>query len=147
MPFSFVFCCVSEMDVAILYWQTRLMTLTLHTILSTRSSTPVFKAAPASEEGVRTAKNVLMSWQYAKASKPFGGMSETLGLLAASNAGGHEWSVGGLMSDKLRIWIRRSISGSFFSWIFGEIASDMNAAAGMLTGGPLFDNICSLFQV
>ena len=145
VPFSFMFRGVSEMDVAILYWQTRLMILRLHAILKQRENNNN-APAPASKEELRFAKNILMSWQYADASKPFGGMSMTLALLAAWGALRYEGSVGGLSSNKLRVWIWRAISRSFLSWIFGETAADMDAAANVLSGGPLFEYTRSLFQ-
>jgi len=137
---SFLFPSISEMDAVVQYWQTRLMALRLYAVL-----TPD-RANTTSDEELRLAKNICMTWQYAAANRPLACMSMPLALLTVWNAVRHKERPEGFSKRRTRAWVRQSISRSFVPWMFGESVADLDAAANVLSGGPLFEYTRSLFQ-
>lgn len=70
VPYSYTFRSTSDFEAAMYYWQSRLMVLRLCWTISQLDST--FKQDDLMKEGVRTTKNLLMSWQYGEEQSLFG---------------------------------------------------------------------------
>ncbi|KAK4553507.1 hypothetical protein LTR86_009303 [Recurvomyces mirabilis] len=144
LPVSFGFRSMEELRVGVYYWQNRLILLRIRILLDERD--PKKDTRDLMQQELWLAKNILMSWQQSQEFGPIGTMPLTMGLLIAWAAFKTRPTFNSFPSHILGWWMRNALKRTLTGWIVGPTMTDLNAAAEVLSGGPLTGYMAKMFS-